>query len=348
MSEGICISHNVILSYNKLTSGKKSVKLSFERGRSIHKVFLTFDVEDFINDRSVLSLNRILILLSKYDFKALFFITGHMAEMLSNFPKTLDLLTSHEIGYHSSSHSVRPAIFEYTDVPSYKEAYLKSLKRETSHINPLTGEVEGKGGIEVLKELFPKKNIVFFRAPGLCWIPPHFDALVKLGIKFDFSACVSSEPVYYKNATFYPYQIQRFIDDFDLRTYRSIFFSLLKNRVTVLILHPSTLVNQDSWDAIYYEDNPKKLLKIKSKTQERIKSTFLKFELILKFLKLLEKNNLIEVTSEVKESRKYLVASKWVIRKCYQGSMGWASEYFDYKPQFLFSHFLHYFDASRT
>ena len=313
----------------------------------IHKVFLTFDVEDFINDRSVLALNRILTLLEKYDFKALFFITGHMAEKLSNSPETLDLLASHEIGYHSSSHSVRPTIFEYTDVPSYKEAYLKSLKRETSHIDPLSGKVEGKGGIEILKELFPQKNIASFRAPGFCWIPPHFDALVKLGITFDFSTFVSSEPVYYKNATFYPYQIQLFADDFSLRTYRSLFFYLLKNRVTVMICHPNNLVNQDRWDALYYRGNPTKLLTVKSRTQEQIKSRFVKFELILKFFKLLEKNNLIEVTSEMNKSQKHLAASKEVMRKCYDGSTRWASRGFVYKPRFLLYHFFHYFDISR-
>jgi len=288
-----------------------------------------------------------LVLLKKYDFKALFFITGHMAEKLSNFPEILDLLASHEIGYHSSSHSVRPTVFEYTDVPSYEEAYLMSLKRETSHINPLTGEVEGKGGIEVLKELFSQKNIVSFRAPGFCWIPPHFDALMKLGVKFDFSTFVSSEPVYYENVTFYPYQIQLFSDAFSLKTYTSIFFYLLKNRVTILIFHPNNLVNQERWEALYHRGSPTKLLTVKSRAQEQIKSRFFKFELILKFLKLLEKNNFIEVTSEMKKSKRHLVASKEVAKKCYEGSMRWPSKYFNYKPQFLLSHFFHYFDTSR-
>lgn len=126
------------------------------------------------------ALHHILELLQKYDVKTLFFITGHMAEKMRDFPKILDLIKDHEIGYHSSAHSVHPTIVEYTDVENYDIARQISLKRETSHINPLTGECEGKGGIILLKALFPKKEIISFRAPGFCWSPPHLEALKDL------------------------------------------------------------------------------------------------------------------------------------------------------------------------
>lgn len=83
-----------------------------------------------------------------------------MAEKLENFPNIVQLLNEHEIGYHSSSHSVRPTIFEFTDIQDYEKAYQISLERETSHINPLTGKIEGKGGIHSVKNLFPKKQII--------------------------------------------------------------------------------------------------------------------------------------------------------------------------------------------
>jgi len=122
---------------------------------------LTFDCEDFINARSTSALYRILQLLHKSRLKALFFLTGHMAEKISTFPQILRFLEDHEIGYHSSAHSVRPTIFEYTDVEEYEQAYLLSLKRETRHINPITGDCEGEGGITFLKNLFPKKKILY-------------------------------------------------------------------------------------------------------------------------------------------------------------------------------------------
>ena len=74
------------------------------------KLILSFDVDDCINPNAIIALETILRLLNKYRVTALFFITGHMAERLSNFPKIIDLLNYHDIGFHSSSHSVRPII----------------------------------------------------------------------------------------------------------------------------------------------------------------------------------------------------------------------------------------------
>ena len=126
------------------------------------KTFLTFDCEDFFNDRSTFMLYRILELLKTHNFRGIFFLTGHMAEKISKFPKILDLLESQEIGYHSSAHTVRPTIIELTDVENYELARQYSLTRETRHINPLTGKAEGQGGIISLQNLFSSKKIFHF------------------------------------------------------------------------------------------------------------------------------------------------------------------------------------------
>jgi len=107
----------------------------------------------------------------------------------------------------SSSHSVHPTIFEFTDLESYDEAFQTSIVRETAHINPLTGKVEGVGGIIALKSFFPKKQIISFRAPGYCWTPPHLEALKTLGITYDFSTRFSNEPINFKGITFYPFTV---------------------------------------------------------------------------------------------------------------------------------------------
>ena len=170
----------------------------------MHKLYLTFDTEDFISSNSIFGLNNVLNLLKKHQVKALFFITGHMAEKLEDFPKTVSLLYEHLIGYHSSGHSVHPTIFEFTDVENYKQAYFESVKREMAHINPLTGDVEGRGGLCALKKLFPHHSIVAFRAPGHCWTPPHVEALKSLGIKNHLSAHFSATPLEYKGISFDP------------------------------------------------------------------------------------------------------------------------------------------------
>lgn len=316
--------------------------------RIIHDVILTFDNEDFINDRSVKALHRILVLLAKYDFKALFFITGHMAEKLKNFPETLGLLLDHEIGYHSSSHSVRPTIFEYTDVKNYQEAYLTSIKREEAHINPLTGEIEREGGIRFLKDLFPNKSIVSFRAPGCCWSPPHLEALTKLGIQFDFSTVISQRAVYFKGISFYPSSvcaIEQILFDrlFNIKFLRSA----LKNKITVLTSHPNLFVNQRSWDYIYHRGNPEKLLKVPPKPRQEIQSKFLKFESSLKLIALLRRMKLIEVTPYLSESQIDLTITRKGILESYRASVNWPKRYFDYEPIFLLSHFFDYFNVSK-
>lgn len=306
----------------------------------MHKVFLTFDVEDFINSRSISSLFETLNLLKKYDLKALFFITGHMSEKLRNFPYILDLLKSHEIGYHSSSHTVRPTIIEYTDVSNYEDAFVTSLQRENSHINPLTGKVEGEGGIELLKKLFPRKKIVSFRAPGLCWSPPHLEALVKLGIQFDFSTTISWTPFHFKGISFSPRPV--YLEPFEISTFpfRKFFIQLLRD-CRVIGFHYDLFVNREPWDSIYFEGNPQKLFKVESKTPEQKRRAFLRFELFLRYIKSLEKLNLIEVTSKLIHSKKNL--TKISVQKTYASSLYWPKKFLSYKPKFVFSHFLHYF-----
>jgi peptidoglycan/xylan/chitin deacetylase (PgdA/CDA1 family) len=317
----------------------------------MHRFFLTFDTEDFISENSVPGLHNILQLLKKYELQALFFITGHMAEKLANYPETVDLLNEHQIGYHSSSHSVHPAIFEFTDIKSYDEAYQTSLIRETSHINPLTGEIEGTGGIYALRALFPQKKIVAFRAPGYCWTPPHLDALKTLGITYDFSTDFSIEPISYNGITFYPFTIQlnnwngRILDH--LRIQR---FSLIRE-VSVLTIHPSTMVNQLEWDLIYYPKfnkgklNPTNLIRLPVRTPNEVTLIFRKFDLLLRHLETLQKTHLLKVTSKPTPTKRFFFPTSNDAEKSYKLSIKWAEGY-GYNPKFIHSHFSQFFNSS--
>ena len=315
----------------------------------MHSFFLTFDTEDFISGNSVPGLHNILELLKKHELPGLFFITGHMAEKLSNFPATVDLLSEHQIGYHSSSHSVHPALFEFTDVESYEEAYQTSLIRETAHINPLTGEIEGSGGILALQALFPKKQIVSFRAPGYCWTPPHLEAMKTLGIIYDFSTNISMEPISYRGITFYPFTIQ-------LRNWqggpREHFFiqrQTLKRKISVLTIHPSPMENQLDWDLIYYPKhnnlnlNPTNLAQPPARSHAEVISKYHRFDLLLRHLKTLQKFHLLKVTPELKTANKILCPTSIDVDKCYKFSIKWA-EGFEYKPNFIYDHFVRFFE----
>lgn len=306
------------------------------------KLFLTFDVEDFIGKNAVLALQRVLESLKKYHLNALFFITGHMAEKLRDFPQVLEMLSEHQIGYHSSSHSVHPTIIEFTDIEDYEKAYEISLERETSHINPLTGEIERNGGINSLRDLFPDKQIAAFRAPGNCWSPPHLEALKTLGITYDFSASISESAVNFKGITFYPYQIIGQLEG-KLSDYRILFLSL-RHEVIIINMHPSLLFYQNEWDAIYHKSNPQKLIEPPMRSQAEIEMLINKFDAFLKEISYLQKIGLLEVTPKLKKAERTAAVSRGKVEKCYRASIKWALKQ-EYTPKFIRSHFFRFFEV---
>jgi len=307
------------------------------------KFFFTFDVEDFINSNAVYALQRILEILEKYRLRAIFFITGHMAEKLSNHPKITDMLRNHEIGYHSSSHSVHPTIPEYTDVRNYKKAYETSIQREISHINPLTGKPEKESGIYFLQDLFHPKRIQAFRAPGMCWTPPHLEALKSLGIKYDFSTNLTlSEPISYKGITFYPFTVTQQWNG-TIYDYECLLNSILNHEITVFDLHPTLLMNQIEWDSIYYKGNPKTLSTVPKRPQKETEILFYRFELLLKRIKFLQKTKLIDTNPNLNTARIKLTITEQQVNYCYETSMRWSIKRFGYNPKFIRKHFHEFF-----
>jgi len=313
----------------------------------MHKLLLTFDIEDFINPNAIDALYIVLEMLKKYRLRAIFFITGQMAENLCNFPEILDLLKNHEIGFHSSGHSIRPIIPEYADVESYNQAYSISLEREASHINPLTGKVEGQGGIYSLQDLFHPKKIEAYRAPGMSWTPPHLEALLDLGIKFDFSSNITtSEPVRYKGVTFYPYTFTQQWEG-SLSDYQCLLSAILKRKIAVFDLHPTLYANQNMWDSIYYKGNPPTLLQIRERPLKETESLFIRFRLILKQINLLRHIKLIGVDPDLSTLSKDLILSENSVEKCYEGSIKWSKKFFNYNPRFIRAHFCEFFETTR-
>lgn len=310
-------------------------------------VYLTFDVEDFINNDSTIALREILKLLDAKELEGLFFITGHVAEKLEEFPDIIDMLSHHQIGFHSSSHSVRPTIFEYTDLPNYQEAVEAVLRRETSHIDPLTGGVSGKGGIALLRSIFSAKQVVAFRAPGLCWTPPLIEGLRKLGMLFDFSAYLSRDPVIFRGTTFYPYPfltVQPEGKRLNLRTYCEISRLFVTRRTTVIDIHPQSLVNEAFWDSTFWTGNPTKLSSAKEKTQKEQKKTIIEFRIFLEWIATL-RNLGIKVTPPLRRAGRSIQPTIGLAEKSYERSMGWPMRFFSYYPIHIHRHFMQFFNT---
>lgn len=311
------------------------------------KVILTFDTEDFTNWNSISILRRLLLCLAKHDVKGIFFITGHMAETLTEHKEIVRLLNRHEIGYHSSSHSVHPAIYEFTDIENYEKAYEIAATREKSHINPLNGQIEHEGGILALRSLFKGKEIVSFRAPGFCWSPSHSEALRDLGLRFDFSANISQSPAIFKGITFYPYPS---FFDWNNRpsSYKEFFLSVLKDKFTVMVWHPSMFLHQNQWDSIYYAGNPEQISSPILRPSSEFQSLFRGFELFLMRTKSIEKTGLIDMVPNLRMANEdfspKITAS--VIEKVYQSSVWWPEHVFNYKPKHIRNHFQKFFNSS--
>jgi hypothetical protein len=314
------------------------------------KLFLTFDCEDFINNESTLALYRILELLQKYNLRGVFFITGKLGERLSKTPRILEFLSVHEVGYHSNSHSIHPTIFEYTDIESYETAIRVSLRRETAHIDPLTGKCNGIGGILQLRELLPDNEIVSYRAPGFCWSPPHLEALQKLGFRFDFSTNLWYTPIRYREITFYPFpetgygfmEMARNYGSSILRFRKNLFFT--NEPVLTLVFHPHHVVMAKHWDYMYYSGNPDRIEKTPLEKSEYSNDVLYNFELFLKRLHYLTANGLIEITPPLRDGENKTNFTKLDVDRVYQKSISWPTRFFNYQPKYLHKHFLKYFN----
>ena len=304
-----------------------------------HKLYLTFDVEDFINDPSLEALHHILQLLAHFHQTALFFVTGHMAEKLPRFPSIVDFLREHDIGYHSTSHSVHPNIFEYTDTEDYQAAYQTSLSRETAHIDSLTGAIEGRGGIEILREVFPCKKIEAFRAPGFSWSPPHLEAIKHLGMKYDFSTNISRIVVTYRGITFFPFP--SFIDSVPLK---GLLRFVTKRDVIVLDFHPSFLVNAEWWDTAFCSNgNPESLSPAAPRTAQQIRHLFHNLTQLLRRIYLLRKSRIIESNTALETAEAELDPTRVNLTRVHHKITQWPINQFHYTPRYMNFHLSRFF-----
>jgi len=308
-------------------------------------LYLTFDIEDFINEKAFSVLKQIINILDTAQLKGLFFITGHVADKLNTYPEIVNTLENHEIGYHSSAHSVRPLIIEYTDIENYDQAIQTALTRETSRISPITGKILGPGGLLSLKKLFPKKIITSFRAPGFGWSPPIIEALGKLGIQHDFSTRLKTGPFKFKKIQFYPFPTVLCPPDgypFNLRTLSRSIRKSLPSSAIVLLLHPTTIANQEHWDSIYFQGNPPELIRVKERNPQEEKAQIKDFTRFIDHIKTLKKIGVIDVTPPFKNA-KPLTPDINLVNQMYLDSVLWVQEHFNYKPQFISTQFQHFF-----
>ncbi len=262
-----------------------------------------------------------------------------MAERLSLYPDIIDLLSNHEIGYHSSAHSVRPTLVEYADVSNFKVAKERTKQREISHVNPVTGELEGSGGLLAVKRLFPQLTVKAFRAPGFCWSPPILMAMKDLGMQYDFSTNICSLPVTLKGITFYPLPINQLMKKAVPGLFR--FLPKIHKALVVLYTHPSYFVNSLHWDTVYYRGNPSALTTVLPRRSVDATAIFKKWELIIREISHLQKTKVIDASPDLQDGgRKQLEPDEITCE--YGRSIQWLRR-FGYNPRNILNHYFEFF-----
>jgi hypothetical protein len=318
------------------------------------KVFLTFDIEgpapheDVVEERTLFILQRILESLKRNGLTGLFFLPASVAEALANHNEIIELLRSHQIGYHATTHSIRPLILEYTDVPDYKMAIEVSLRREQASIDQATGEIKGEGGLLSLRKMFPEKQIVAFRAPFDCWSPPHLEALKSLGMCYDFSSTITSYPTSHRGMTFFPPpmtldgipniigSMERTRSETHYFRMRALLSTLMRNACTVVAMHPARFVFKTR--RRYLEKNVENYPRDSTDVAIRL----IVVDLLFKQLGILQRMGLVEVTPQLETAEKG--KRDFDVGEIYLQSVYRPSRLFSYKPKFLYSHFERFFD----
>jgi hypothetical protein len=290
--------------------------------------------------------------LRRNKLRGLFFLPGSVACAVQNNPELMTALQPHEIGYHSSTHSMRPLIFEFTDIPDYNAAMEVSIEKETQlSRSDVVKNVQGKG-LLAFQEMFPEWNIVSFRAPFMCWSPPHLEALQSLGISYDFSSSVTDRPFYYRGVMFYPPpvpldgipNIVGFWGESPSNANRGGFklnitlSRILRGSCTVLSLHPARLVFKTRRN--YLKKGSKKIEHGSLDVAIRLCA----IEFTFRMLNILQRMKLIEVTPSLKIEKE--TVPEFDLRLVYDRSVYAARKLFHYNPRFLYSHFEKFFDLS--
>ena len=191
--------------------------IDLRRGYSVgsRQVVLTFDVENDFNFPTFkglkIGLPRILRLLERYKIPATFFVTGDVVE---KYPKIIrNLSERYEVGCHGYHHE------SFQKMDPQKVTLIKSAKK-------------------FIEEII-EQQILGFRAPYLRVCPELFDALRKVGFKYDSSLS-------WFNVLHWP--IKESITEFRLM-FPNVFFrfplfnhlfkiSCLLNRTPVFYFHP--------------------------------------------------------------------------------------------------------------
>jgi hypothetical protein len=236
------------------------------------------------------------------------------------------MLAAHEIGYHSSLHTRRPTIQEYTDLEDYDEAVRISMRHES-----------GPYGLPFFRETFRQKDISAFRAPRMAWSPPHLVALHCLGIRFDFSTRISNDVVTHRGMTFFPKptEIDRILNPVTLA---SVVKRLLTRQIIVVGLHPSVLMYKGWWDWEFMYLDVGSRYRPKARSSLDMAIHLVAFRVFLLLVRILRDIGFVEVTPRLRHSLVPLRTSTVDVAALCRASISASIWFIRYRPRNFMRH----------
>jgi len=120
---------------------------------------------------------------------------------------------------------------------------------------------------------------------------------------------------------------------------------MLDDEVSVLLMHPSKTAFRIN-DRFYIEHgNSRRPLYIRKVNPLRAEINFFTLETFLSGLALLQKVGLVTITPPLEESRSILSLGRTHIEKLYYHNVLACEKLFNYRPRYMFSHFVRFFDG---
>ncbi|MEM7029302.1 MAG: polysaccharide deacetylase family protein [Chloroflexota bacterium] len=223
-----------------------------------HYVSLLFDVEDLCwPDSDDINLDLVQIL-NQQDVRGTFFVVGEKAKLFSqrNRLDIIQALADHDIGTHTTSHSVHPTIAEYLADLSWEEGVLTAIDKEGA-------------GIDMIETHFGRRPTCWGQ-PGGSWGPQIHKAMERLNVpvtvypKTRVSAL--GDLHWYAGSLVFPdYQMVKFdqglTDDGQFNQLLDDMATFLDDRMAqgarwtgIFVCHPTRLKAVEFWDGLNFAE----------------------------------------------------------------------------------------------
>lgn len=223
------------------------------------ELYICFDTEDYTSSYAADAIRDTARLLESEGIRGNYMMVGLLAQQLVAWRRydVLDALKTHNVEFHSCSHSMHPTLIEYTDIKDFIEAYRRLLLEEGQGI----GMVRAATGRERIHAASPAGNSTCYAAMYVYYdlgMRVYCDTQV-LSAEGRFVTpyeTADGHDLYYCNLFHLLYRQAMesyfFADSFDAQ---ALVDDLSRYKRAVLFNHPNIILYSKFWDSCYERKN---------------------------------------------------------------------------------------------